>query len=192
MQRVQNQLTLTFPKRYLRKFEQRYRGYYRREAEKRRIKKPHNNLADVIDRCKQVMPLANRLYCCALREEIDAGLCQRCPHYEPEPLAYALFRRGWKRNEVSKQGLQKPHWLVRKHGSQLWLLQRVRHHSLSDKKRKIGLKSLQHQLSKNFRSLSAIIFHDCVCYKCFNHLTFSLPCSPLCLWLSWLLLFYPL
>jgi hypothetical protein len=94
MQRARNQLDLNFPKKYLQKFKQNYGGYYKQAAKKRRIKKPSSELAEITNRCKQAMPLANLVYCCALREEIDAELCQCCPNYDPEPLEYALFRRG--------------------------------------------------------------------------------------------------
>jgi len=94
MQRARNQLDLTFPRQYLRKFEQHYGGYYKLEAKRKEIKKLSDHQAEVTNRCKQAMPVANRVYCCALREELDARLCQCCPHYDPEPLEYALFRRG--------------------------------------------------------------------------------------------------
>lgn len=94
MQRARNQLDLTFPKHYLQKFEQVYGGYYKQETERKKIKKSSDRQSELTNHCKQAMPMANKVYCCALREEIDARFCKCCPHYDPEPLEYALFRRG--------------------------------------------------------------------------------------------------
>ena len=84
---------LAFPRHYLQKLEE----YRKRQAEILLKPKPPHKLAAepkvFSNHCKQAISLANKFYCCALKELVDRSLCKACPCFEREPLDYTLFRR---------------------------------------------------------------------------------------------------
>lgn len=43
--------------------------------------------------CRHALWLSHGVYCALRREKIDGDTCEGCPHFDPEPLEYRLFRR---------------------------------------------------------------------------------------------------
>jgi len=89
----QSELNLNLPKEYL----QRLKEYRKRQVETpskpRRVHKPPTDPTTFSDNCKQAISLANKVYCCVLKELVEGPLCKDCPCYEREPIEYSLFRR---------------------------------------------------------------------------------------------------
>jgi len=82
-----------FPRHYLQRLEE----YRKRQTDIiSRPKPPQKPAVEhrvFSNRCKQAISLASKIYCCALKELVDASLCKACPCFEREPLEYTLFRR---------------------------------------------------------------------------------------------------
>ena len=89
----QSSFDLVFPKEYLQRLEE----YRKRQVEilskRRRVRKAPSAPKGFSDNCKQATSLANKTYCCVLKEFVEGALCTACPCYEQEPLEYSLFRR---------------------------------------------------------------------------------------------------
>jgi hypothetical protein len=85
-------LNITFPKKYLQKFEE----YQRQQVILSKPKRPRklSQTPKVFsNHCKQAISLANKVYCCVLKELVEGSLCKGCPCHDPEPLEYTLFKR---------------------------------------------------------------------------------------------------
>jgi len=89
----QDQLDLTFPKKYLQRFEEYQRRRVEIVSKPRRPKRTSATPKVFSSNCKQAISLASKVYCCVLKELVGSSLCKRCPCYEREPLEYSLFRR---------------------------------------------------------------------------------------------------
>lgn len=57
------------------------------------LKEIDSNLTIGCDDCKHALFLSYGVYCGLRREKMDGDTCEGCPHFEPEPLEYRLFRR---------------------------------------------------------------------------------------------------
>jgi len=86
-------LDLTFPKEYLQRLEEHRKRQLQSLSKRRRIRKSHATPSALSDNCKQAIYLADKVYCCVLKELIEGSLCKGCPCYEREPLEYSLFLR---------------------------------------------------------------------------------------------------
>jgi len=94
MQEVsQKGVNLTFPKEYLQRFEEFRKRRVETLSKRRRIQKQTAAPQAFSDNCMQAISLANRVYCCVLKELVEGSLCKGCPCYEREPFEYSLFRR---------------------------------------------------------------------------------------------------
>jgi len=83
----------TFPKEYLQRFEEYRKWRVELLSKPTRIRKPTAAPKVFSNNCKQAISLANKVYCCVLRELVEGLFCKGCPCYEREPLEYSLFRR---------------------------------------------------------------------------------------------------
>jgi len=90
----QSQLGITFPRKYLLKFEE----YRKRQGgpfiKPKRPRRPSKSPQVFSSRCKQAILVAKaKVYCCVLKELLEGSMCKACPCHEPEPLDYTLFKR---------------------------------------------------------------------------------------------------
>jgi len=82
-----------FPRHYLQRLEEYRKRQTEIRSQPRPPKKPALEPRVFSNRCKQAISMAGKVYCCALKELVDASLCRACPSFEREPLEYTLFRR---------------------------------------------------------------------------------------------------
>ena len=89
MQKTQDPIETVFPQHYLHKLEEYRKRFFGIEVRRKRGKK-----ALAINRCKQAIALADKVYCGILKEQVDGVVCKCCPCYDEEPPEYSQFRRG--------------------------------------------------------------------------------------------------
>jgi len=89
MQKTQDPIDTVFPQHYLQKLEG-----YRKRFSGMELRRKRGRKAPTTNRCKQAIPLADKVYCGLLKEHVDTVVCKCCPCYDEEPLEYSLFRRG--------------------------------------------------------------------------------------------------
>jgi hypothetical protein len=91
---LQTELDMTFPKKYLLRFEQFRKQHGGLDPRPRRRRKPSTSSNVFSSNCKQGISLVKaKVYCCVLKESVEGSMCKACPCHEPEPLEYTLYKR---------------------------------------------------------------------------------------------------
>jgi len=60
---------------------------------KHAMKEVNTDLMIGCNDCRHALWLLHGVYCALRREKMDSSVCDVCPHFDPQPLEYRLFRR---------------------------------------------------------------------------------------------------